>query len=931
MQKKIIVKGAKVHNLQNISIEILRNQLIVITGVSGSGKSSLAFDTLYAEGQRRYVESLSSYARQFLGKIQKPDVDAIIGIPPSIAIEQKVNNKNPRSTVGTSTEIYDYLKLLFARIGKTISPISNQEVKKDTVKDVINYLSSLPKGEKVILTAPISFSEKEKIKEKLQLYLSQGFSRIIHQNKILNISDILEDKEALFNSKTDFFLLIDRIKTSEDESTINRIADSSETAFFEGKGHLCLFIKKENKFEQKCFSKLFELDGISFQEPSVHLFTFNNPIGACPTCGGYGKTIGIDKDLVIPNKSLSVYEEAIMPWRGEKMSKWKDQLIYNADKFNFPIHKAISELSAEQIELLYTGNEYFEGLDQFFKMLEKESYKIQHRVMLSRYRGKTICPDCKGKRLRKESSYVKILNFSINDLVDLSIKDLQDFLKNIKLSKSEKEISKRILTEINNRLDFLVKVGLGYLSLNRPSASLSGGESQRINLATSLGSSLVGSLYILDEPSIGLHSHDTQQLISVLKSLQALGNTVIVVEHDEEIMNQADCIIDMGPLAGREGGKVIFQGNIENLKKENKSLTAQYLNNTKNIEIPKHRRKWTDFIEIIGARENNLKNIDVKIPLHILTVITGVSGSGKSSLVKKVLYNGLEKTLENYHQKTGDFDTIQGDYKSIKHIEYVDQNPIGKSSRSNPVTYIKAYDYIRRLFSEQALAKQNGFKAGNFSFNIDGGRCDKCKGEGTIKIEMQFMADVYLQCESCEGKRFKQEILDVNYQGKNIYEVLEMTVKNAISFFSEKKGLLEEKILQRLQLLSDVGLDYIHLGQASNSLSGGESQRIKLASFLGKEDQNHTLFIFDEPTTGLHFHDIKKLLKAINALIERKNSVVIIEHNMEIIKSADWIIDLGPEGGDKGGYIVAEGKPEDIIKNKKSYTAKYLVEKLKKR
>jgi len=928
MQKKIIIKGARVHNLQNISLEVHRNQLIVITGVSGSGKSSLAFDTLYAEGQRRYVESLSSYARQFLGKIQKPDVDAITGIPPSIAIEQKVNNKNPRSTVGTSTEIYDYLKLLFARIGKTISPISNKEVKKDTVKDILNYLSSLDYGKKIMITAPISFSKKEMINEKLQLYISQGFSRIIYQNKILNISDIITEKKLNFNNKSEYFLLIDRIKTQQEENIINRIADSLETAFFEGKGHICLFIQDGLNFKKKSFSNLFELDGITFQEPTVHLFTFNNPIGACPTCGGFGKTIGIDKDLVIPNKKLSVYEEAIMPWRGEKMSKWKDQLIYNADKFNFPIHKPIFELSKEQINLLYTGNKYFEGLNSFFKMLEKESYKIQHRVMLSRYRGKTFCPDCEGKRLRKESSYVKINNFSINDLVDLSIKDLQVFFKNLKLNSTEKEISKRILTEINKRLDFLIKVGLGYLSLNRPSASLSGGESQRINLATSLGSSLVGSLYISDEPSIGLHSHDTKQLISVLKDLQALGNTVIVVEHDEDIMKHADCIIDMGPLAGKEGGEIIFQGNLKNLKKESDSLTAQYLNEIQKIELPKHRRKWKDFIEIIGARENNLKNINVKIPLHTLTVITGVSGSGKSSLVKTILYNGLEKILGIYHQKTGAFDTIQGNYKIVKQVEYIDQNPIGKSSRSNPVTYIKAYDHIRKLFSEQALAKQNGLKPGNFSFNIDGGRCDECKGEGTIKIEMQFMADVYLQCESCEGKRFKQEILDINYLGKNIYDILEMTVKEAISFFNKNEGLLEKRILSRLQLLSDVGLDYIHLGQASNSLSGGESQRIKLASFLGKEDQNHTLFIFDEPTTGLHFYDIHILINVFNALIERGNSVVIIEHNMDIIKSADWIIDLGPEGGDNGGYIVSENTPEKIITNKNSYTAKYLSKKL---
>ena len=930
MQKNIIVKGAKVHNLKNISLEISRNQLVVVTGVSGSGKSSLAFDTLYAEGQRRYVESLSSYARQFLGKIQKPDVDHIFGIPPSIAIEQKVNTKNPRSTVGTSTEIYDYLKLLFARIGRTVSPISKQVVKRDTIKDVTKFISELGLSSKVYICSPIDVGNKAQLPEQLQLIETQGFSRLMIDGDVIFINKILQDiKQLNALSKKEVYLLIDRVKVSEDDSFLNRIADSIQTAFYEGEGACVIYYEENETVKTQIFSNKFELDGIKFEESNVNLFTFNNPLGACPRCEGFGKTIGIDDDLVIPNKNLSVYQDAIMPWRGEKLSKWKDELIYAADKFDFPIHKPIYELTEEQRDLLWSGNEYFAGVDAFFHMLEKESYKIQNRVILSKYRGKTICPICKGKRLRKEALYVEVAGKSIADLVDVSILDLKDFFDNQTFTETENEIAKRILLEINSRLLFLVNVGLGYLSLNRLSSTLSGGESQRINLATSLGSSLVGSLYILDEPSIGLHSHDTEKLIKVLRELQQLGNTVLVVEHDEDIMRQADTIIDMGPEAGSLGGELIFQGSLDDLKKANNSLTAKYLNNEKKIELPKQRRKWNNYLEVVGARENNLKNLSVKIPLNILTVISGVSGSGKSSLIKKILLPSIQKIIGGYGDKSGKFDVLKGDYNMVSQIEYIDQNPIGKSSRSNPITYIKAYDEIRKLYADQQLAKQNGMKSGHFSFNVDGGRCDECKGEGEIKVEMQFMADVYLTCESCKGRRFKQAVLDVQYQGKSIFDLLEMTVDDAITFFNQNKdGSLEKKILHKLNLLAMVGLGYVHLGQSSSTLSGGESQRIKLASYLGKEKNTNSLFVFDEPTTGLHFNDIKKLLFAINALIDRGNSVIIIEHNLEVIKSADWIIDLGPEGGDKGGYLVAEGTPEEIIKNKKSITGFYLKEKL---
>ena len=929
MQKKIIVRGAKVHNLKNISLELSRNQLVVVTGVSGSGKSSLAFDTLYAEGQRRYVESLSSYARQFLGKIQKPDVDYISGIPPSIAIEQKVNTKNPRSTVGTSTEIYDYLKLLFARIGKTISPISKQIVKRNTVNDVSAFISNLPAKTKVYICASVQLKESSNIIEQFELLKSQGFSRLLIRDEILTIDQFLNDFSLLNRVKEDnVALLIDRVKASSDNDILNRIADSVQTAFYEGKGECIIYYEKEEQMHSQVFSNKFELDGIRFEEPNVNLFTFNSPLGACPRCEGFGKTIGIDEDLVIPNKNLSIYQDAILPWRGEKSSKWKEELIYSADKFDFPIHRPVYELTAKQRELLWTGNAYFSGLNAFFHFLEKGSYKIQNRVILAKYRGKTICPTCKGKRLRKEALYVKVADKTISDLVDISILDLKHFFDTCRFSELEYSIAKRILVEIKNRLQFLVNVGLGYLTLNRLSSTLSGGESQRINLATSLGSSLVGSLYILDEPSIGLHSYDTERLLRVLRELQQLGNTVLVVEHDEDIMLQADIIIDMGPEAGSLGGEIVFQGTLPDLKKANNTLTAKYLNLEEQIELPKIRRKWNKYIEIVGARENNLKNLSVKIPLNILTVISGVSGSGKSSLIKKILLPALQKILGGYGDQSGKYDVLKGDYRDISQIEYIDQNPIGKSSRSNPVTYIKAFDEIRKLYANQQLSQQNGLKSGHFSFNVDGGRCDECKGEGEIKVEMQFMADVYLTCESCKGKRFKQIVLDVLYQGKNISELLEMTVDDAIVFFRQSEGSLEKKILKKLELLSLVGLGYVNLGQSSSTLSGGESQRIKLASFLGKETTQNSLFVFDEPTTGLHFHDIKKLLFAINALIDRGNSVIIIEHNLEIIKSADWIIDLGPEGGDNGGYVIAEGSPEELVKVKKSKTGFYLKQKI---
>lgn len=927
VKKYIEIKNARVHNLKNVDLKIPLNNFIVVTGVSGSGKSSLAFDTLFAEGQRRYVESLSSYARQFLGRISKPEVDFIKGIPPAIAIEQKVNTRNPRSTVGTSTEIYDYLKLLYARIGKTISPVSGMVVKRESVADVMDFIHSYPLETRFIIASPLKPKNGRTVLQEAELLMQQGFTRLETSDGIKRIDELLELGENNFcNGNCN--IVIDRHSVQTDEDSQSRVADSVQTAFYEGHGTCIVKMYEGENTVTRSFSNLFEADGIEFEEPTEHMFSFNNPVGACPTCEGYGKVIGIDEDLVIPNKSLSVYQDAIACWKGEKMGEWKNELIYNAEKFNFPIHKPFYELSEAQKFLIWTGNEFFEGLNRFFKYLEENSYKIQYRVMLSRYRGKTTCPDCKGSRLKKEAGFVKVAGKSLQELVLVPISDLQQFFLNIQLDPHDADIAKRILIEITNRLQFLNDVGLGYLTLNRLSSSLSGGESQRINLATSLGSSLVGSLYILDEPSIGLHSRDTDRLIKVLRRLQKIGNTVLVVEHDEEIIRAADEIIDIGPFAGQHGGRVIFQGDHEKIKTDPVSLTTKYLTGEEKIRVPSQRRKWSNFIEVVGARENNLRNVRVKFPLNVITVITGVSGSGKSSLVSKILFPALTKLLGGYGERTGHHDAVLGDFKMLDSIEFIDQNPIGKSSRSNPVTYLKAYDEIRKLYSEQQAAKIQGLKPSHFSFNVDGGRCDECQGEGTIKVEMQFLADVYLLCESCGGKRFKEDILDVLYREKSIDDILNLTVTEAIELFSKGKTSTEKKIAKRLQPLEDVGLGYIKLGQSSSTLSGGESQRVKLASFLALEKSSPTLFIFDEPTTGLHFHDIQKLLDAFNALVARGHSLIIIEHNLEIIKSADWIIDLGPEGGDKGGEIVFEGTPENLVKNNLSYTGKALAEKL---
>ncbi|WP_372773803.1 excinuclease ABC subunit UvrA [Mangrovibacterium sp.] len=925
--QNIHIKGARVHNLKNVELQIPRNKFIVVTGLSGSGKSSLAFDTLYAEGQRRYVESLSSYARQFLGRINKPEVDFIKGIPPAIAIEQKVNSRNPRSTVGTSTEIYDYLKLLYARIGKTISPVSNTEVKRHQVGDVVDFMCSFAEETRMLVCAPLRPKNGRSIMEEAELLLQQGFSRIETANGIERIDELLK-KEKSSVCSDDCNLVIDRLQASRDDDNVSRMADSAQTAFFEGHGECIVKVYTENGTLEQHFSNLFEADGIEFEEPTEHMFSFNNPIGACPACEGYGKVIGIDEDLVIPNKALSIYQEAVACWKGESMKAYKEALIQAADKFNFPIHKPYYELSQEQQELLWKGNKYFEGLNDFFKMLESNSYKIQYRVMLARYRGKTTCPECKGTRLKKTASYVKVSGTAIQDLVLIPVNELQEFFKNIQLSEHERNVAKRILIEITSRLNFLCDVGLGYLTLNRLSSTLSGGESQRINLATSLGSSLVGSLYILDEPSIGLHPKDTERLIDVLQKLKKIGNTVLVVEHDEEIIRAADQIIDIGPMAGTHGGELVFQGDHKALLEAKNSLTADYLTGRKRIETPKIRRKWNDFIEVIGARENNLQNITVKFPLNTMTAVTGVSGSGKSTLVSKILYPGLAKIFGTVSDKTGQHDAIKGDFKRLTGIEFVDQNPIGKSSRSNPVTYLKAYDEIRKLYSELQASKYQGFKPAHFSFNVDGGRCEECQGEGEINVEMQFMADVHLVCESCNGKRFKDEILEVQYRGKNIFDVLEMTINEAIEFFAAGKGSTEKKIAHKLQPLQDVGLGYVKLGQSSSTLSGGESQRVKLAAFLAKEKDSPTLFIFDEPTTGLHFHDINILLVSFNALIARGHSIIIIEHNLDVIKSADWVIDLGPEGGKNGGKIVFEGTPEQLAKASNSFTGQALIEKL---
>ncbi len=921
-KQHIIIKGARVNNLKNLSVAIPRNKLIVVTGLSGSGKSSLAFDTLFAEGQRMYVESLSSYARQFLGRMEKPEVDYIRGVSPAIAIEQKVNTRNPRSTVGTTTEIYDYMKLLFARIGITISPVSNKPVTRDTITSISDSIHEKEDGAKFMILAPLLQHEDRTLKKELELLLSKGYPRIVADEEVLFIEDILSEVKGL--EKMNLYILIDRASVKKgDEDNLFRINDSIQTAFFEGHGECIIdFIE-----EKKAYNDRFEKDGIVFEEPSVNLFSFNNPYGACRTCEGFGKILGIDEDLVVPDKSLSVYEGAIAPWKGETMKLWAQPLLKHGISFDFPIHRPYEELTEQQQQLIWEGNKYFKGLNDFFKHLESKTHKIQYRVMLSRYRGRTVCPDCKGTRLRKDAGYVKIDGASIIELVLKPIDQLIRFFIEIKLSDYQQKVAGRILKEIESRLQYLMEVGLGYLTLNRLTSTLSGGEFQRIKLATSLGSALVGSMYILDEPSIGLHPRDTKRLVAVLKTLRDLGNTVIVVEHEEEVMLEADQIIDVGPDAGVHGGEMVFQGSLDSLKKADNTHTARFLNGTNEVAVPKHRRKWKNSISIKGARENNLKISEVKVPLQVLTVVTGVSGSGKSTLIKKVLYPALAKIIgQGSSESTGKFDKLEGDYKKVKTIEFVDQNPIGKSSRSNPVTYVKAYDAIRQLFAEQELSKQRGYKPSHFSFNVDGGRCEMCQGEGIQKIEMQFMADIELTCESCGGRRFKNEILDITYQGKHIAEVLDLTVEESLDFFKK-----QTPVINKLQPLFDVGLGYIRLGQSSNSLSGGEAQRVKLASYLGKGGSiknDHHLFIFDEPTTGLHFHDIKKLLESINALIEQGNSVIIIEHNMEVIKTADWIIDLGPEGGENGGSITFEGTPEEMAKIKNNHTANYLKGKL---
>jgi len=997
-QKHIIIKGARVHNLKNMDVAIPKNKLVVVTGMSGSGKSSLAFDTLYAEGQRRYVESLSSYARQFLGRMNKPDVDYIKGIAPAIAIEQKVITSNPRSTVGTSTEIYDYLKLLFSRIGKTISPVSGGIVKKDSVTDVINFITAMPDDSQVTILCPLHPHNNRSLKEELAVLLQKGFVRVEYNGKLSRIEEMLEDESinnnllviadeatavkpkaktkkqkaadeaqaeandqqaesdetarnmSLHTHQLPVRIVIDRITKNEEDETISRLGDSIQTAFFEGKGDcyvrydipaattappkpspegraLELEVSPSGGdlegVGERFFCDRFELDDMRFEEPSPNFFSFNNPYGACKKCEGYGKVIGIDEDLVIPDKSKTIYEGAIAPWRGEKMREWNEVLVKSSLKFDFPIHRQYNQLTEAQQRLLWTGNQYFRGLDAFFKEMEEQTYKIQYRVLLSRYRGKTTCPECKGSRLRKDASYVKIDGMSIQDVVLMPLDKALDFFGNLKLNETDLKIGKRLLLEITNRLSFLNDVGLSYLTLNRLSNTLSGGESQRINLATSLGSSLVGSIYVLDEPSIGLHPRDTQRLITVLQSLRDVGNTVLVVEHEEEIMKAADYIIDIGPEAGTNGGNLIFTGTYDQIIIDDDSLTGKYLSGREEIAIPKTRRKWSDFIEIKGGRENNLRNVDAKFPLGVLTVVTGVSGSGKTSLVKRILAPALQKTLGNYNgDQTGAYDSIEGDYAKIEQVEMVDQNPIGRSSRSNPVTYVKAWDEIRNLYAALPAAKAAGLKPSQFSFNVEGGRCDVCQGEGEVKIEMQFMADIFLTCEACNGKRFKQHILDVTYNEKNVSEVLEMTIDEGLEFFAK-----EPKILAKIKPLVDVGLGYVQLGQSSNTLSGGEAQRIKLASFLVKGNNTHkTLFIFDEPTTGLHFADIKKLLKSFDALLEHGNTIIVIEHNMDVIKCADWVIDIGPEGGDRGGKVVFEGLPEDLIKVEDSYTGKFLKE-----
>ena len=916
-RQHIIIKGARVHNLKNLSVAIPRNKFIVITGLSGSGKSSLAFDTLYAEGQRMYVESLSSYARQFLGRMDKPDVDYIKGISPAIAIEQKVSIKNNRSTVGTSTEIYDYLKLLYARIGKTVSPVTGEVVQKDSVADVVDAIFSLEDEARVMILAPLHQHTDRTLAKELDLLLQKGYSRIYADGEVYFIEELLEQKKLKLGKH--IYILIDRaVIYKSDEDLQFRIADSVQTAFFEGHGE-CRVIYGE---EERVFSDRFELDGMVFEEPSVNFFSFNNPYGACQTCEGFGSVLGIDPDLVIPDKSLTIYEGAVAPWRSDKMNEWLQPLVKNGIRFNFPIHRSYNELTEAEQELLWKGNKYFEGLNDFFKHIQGQTHKIQYRVMLSRYRGRTTCPECRGSRLRKDAGYVKVNGKSITDLVLMPLTQVLPFFRNIELTQHERNVADRLVTEVANRLSYLERVGLGYLTLNRLSNTLSGGESQRINLATSLGSALVGSMYILDEPSIGLHPKDSEQLIGVLRTLQQMGNTVIVVEHEEEMMKAADQLIDIGPEAGSGGGNLMFQGTFEEMTRSVDTYTAKYLSGIMEVPVPPQRRKWRNAIEITGARENNLKNLSVKFPLSVMTVVTGVSGSGKSTLVKKILAPAMQKLHGSSSEATGKFDKLAGDYGKIDHVEFVDQNPIGKSSRSNPVTYVKAYDAIRTLYADQPLAKSRGFKPSHFSFNIEGGRCEVCQGEGQVKIEMQFMADIYLTCESCHGQRFKQDVLDIYYKEKNISEVLDMTISESISFFAD-----QPKIAERLKPLDDVGLGYIRLGQSSNTLSGGEAQRVKLASFLTKGATSHhdnILFIFDEPSTGLHFHDISKLLTSMNALIENGNTVIIIEHNMDIIKCADWIIDLGPEGGTNGGHLLFEGTPEDMVKLENNDTSRFL-------
>ncbi len=923
----ILIKNARLHNLKGIDLAIPRNQLVVVTGLSGSGKSTLVFDTLYAEGQRRYVESLSSYARQFMGRMKKPEVDWIRGIAPAMAIEQKVVSRNPRSTVGTSTEIYDYLKLLFARVGRTFSPVLGEEVRKDNVTDVVDYVLALPAESKVQVLCPLVRHQGRKLEQELAVLQQKGFIRLRVKGTLQRIEDLLADVKKLADlEETALDIIIDRLSVdASDEALVNRLSDSVQTAFFEGHGDAIIEVAGNDRL----FNDRFEADGERFEEPSVNLFSFSNPYGACKKCEGFGSVIGIDEELVFPDKSLSLFEGAVAPWRGEKMSAWADVLIKNGIRFDFPVHRPYSDLNDAEKQLLWTGNSYFQGLNDFFKFLEEQSYKIQYRVMLSRYRGRTVCPDCKGTRLRKDAGYVKLVDNATNEkhsIIDLVLKPVDKLLalfNGIQLNPTEEKIAGRLLTEVRNRLTYLSDVGLGYLSLNRLSNSLSGGEAQRIKLATSLGSNLVGSMYILDEPSIGLHPRDSQRLITVLERLRNNGNTVIVVEHEEAVMKAANQLVDIGPMAGQHGGELVFQGSFAELLADENSLTGRYLSDREQIEIPKKRRPWKHSVTIKGARENNLKNVDAELPLHTLTVVTGVSGSGKTSLIKKILYPAIKKQTSGYSEKAGNYDRLEGDFRTLKNIELVDQNPIGKSSRSNPVTYTKAYDHIRNLYADQQASKINGYKPAHFSFNVEGGRCETCQGEGTVTISMQFLADITLECDNCKGNRFKSELLEVKYEDKNIAEVLQMTVSEAISFFAGHKN-----IIARLQPLEDVGLGYVKLGQSSNTLSGGEAQRIKLASYLTKGNQaTDTLFVFDEPTTGLHFHDIKKLLYALNALIDQGNSVIVIEHNQEVIKCADWVLDLGAEGGDAGGYLVFAGTPEDLIKCEESYTGTYLKEK----